>query len=181
MLTTKTTCGANSLFEAVRRLPDAALEVKVYGDTQPFPDYARRLRRMVGQDPRLSLAGVYGGMEVSQVLQGLDVVVVPSVWYENSSNTVLEAFAHRTPVIASDLGGMAELVHHGENGLLFTPGDASSLALQLRRLLDEPYLLPALRAGIGPVRGVAEEMSELEEIYQAVVRNSRLRSEEASR
>lgn len=72
-------------------------------------------------------------------------------------------------MIASNLGGMAELVREGENGLLFTAGDAASLARQLRRLIDEPGLLPALRAGIGPVRSVAQEVDELEEIYRGVV------------
>jgi len=173
--------GVHTLFKAVQQLPHATLEVKAYGDPTPFPDYTRRLRQMTHQDSRLNLAGVYERTEVSRVLQGLDVVVVPSVWYENCPNTILEAFAHRTPVVASDLGGMAELVHHGENGLLFAPGNADSLARQLRWLLDNPHLLPALHAGIGPVKSVRQEMHELEEIYQTVVGNGRLQREELSR
>jgi glycosyltransferase involved in cell wall biosynthesis len=173
--------GVHTLFEAVRQLPDAGLEIRAYGDASRFPAYTRRLRHMARQDPRLSLAGVYDQSEVSRVLQGLDVVVVPSVWYENSPNTILEAFAHHTPVIASDLGGMAELVHDGENGLLFAPRDADHLARQLRRLLDDLDLLPALRAGIGPVKSVAQEMDELQEIYRIVVANGRPQREELSR
>lgn len=172
--------GVHILFEAVRRLPGAALQVKAYGDANRFPDYARQLRQMAHQDPRLSLAGVYDRTEISGVLHGLDVVVVPSVWYENSPNTILEAFAHRTPVVASEVGGMAELVHHGEDGLLFRIGDADDLARQLRRLLDDPHLLAALRAGIGPVKSVAQEMHELEEIYRTVVRDGHLQREELS-
>jgi glycosyltransferase involved in cell wall biosynthesis len=106
---------------------------------------------------------------------------VPSLWYENSPNAILEAFAHCTPVGASNLGGMAELVRDGENGLLFAAGDADDLARQLRRWLDHPHLLPALRAGIGPVKSVAQEMDKLEEIYRVVAGNGRLRAEESSR
>jgi len=160
--------GVHTLFEAVRQLPGAALEVKAYGDARPFPNYTARLREMARQDPRLSLAGMYGRTEVSQVLQGLDVVVVPSVWYENSPNTILEAFAHRTPVIVADLGGMAELVQDGVNGLRFIPGDASSLAARLQQLVDDPGLLARLREGIGPVKSVDEEMVKLKEIYRSV-------------
>jgi glycosyltransferase involved in cell wall biosynthesis len=76
---------------------------------------------------------------------------------------------------------MAELVRDGENGLLFAPGDADDLARQLRRLLDVPHLLPALRAGIGPVKSVAQEMDELEEIYRVVAGNGRLQPERLSR
>jgi glycosyltransferase involved in cell wall biosynthesis len=173
--------GVHTLFQAIRELPGAALEVKVYGDETSAPGYTHRLRQMVRQDARLSLEGAYERAEISRVLQGLDIVVVPSVWYENSPNTILEAFAHRTPVVASNLGGMAELVRDGENGLLFVPGDAGSLASQLRRLLDVPHLMAALRAGIGPVKTMAQEMDELEGIYQAVVGNGCLQREELSR
>lgn len=168
--------GVHLLFEAARRMPNASLSVRAYGDTTPFPEYTARLRRLMAGSERLKLAGVYRRQEVSQVLRELDVIVVPSLWYENSPNAILEAFAHRTPVVASNLGALAELVRDEENGLLFAPGDADDLARQLRRLLDDPCLLPALRAGIGPVKSVAQEIDELEEIYRAVAGDGRLRS-----
>ena len=165
--------GVHILFDAVRQLPSAELEVQAYGDTTAFPDYARRLRLVAHQDVRLNLAGVYERAQVRQVLQGLDVIVVPSVWYENSPNTILETLAHRTPVIVSDLGGMAELVQDNVNGLRFAPGDASSLAAGLQRLLDDPELLSKLRTGIQSTKSVAEEMVELQEIYRAVIEDGR--------
>lgn len=158
--------GVHHLFEAVQKMPNAALTVKAYGDATRFPNYAHRLYRIAQDDERLTLAGVYKRTEISQVLRGLDVIVVPSVWYENSPNVILEAFAHLTPVVASDLGGMAELVQGEKNGLLFTPGDADDLARQLRRLIEDPHLITTLRDGIPPVKSVAEEIDELEEIYQ---------------
>jgi glycosyltransferase involved in cell wall biosynthesis len=171
----------HTLFEAVRQLPGAALEVRAYGDVSRFPGYTRLLRHMARQDSRLSLMGVYDRTEVSRILQGLDVVVVPSVWYENSPNTILEAFSHRTPVVASDLGGMAELVEDGVNGLRFAPGDASSLAAKLRQLIDQPGLLAQLQEGIGPVKSVAEEMTELLGVYRSVVGKASSRSVPAGR
>jgi glycosyltransferase involved in cell wall biosynthesis len=159
--------GVHTLFEAVRQLPDVALQVEAYGDSTPFPAYTRRLQQMIRRDSRLNLTGVYDRTDVSRVLQGLDVVVVPSVWYENSPNTILEAFAHRTPVIVSDLGGMAELVEDGVNGLRFVTGDPSSLATKLRQLVDDPGLLSRLREGIGPIKSVSEEMVELQAVYRS--------------
>ena len=128
---------------------------------------------MVNQDARLSLAGVYERSEVSRVLRGMDVVVVPSVWYENSPNVILEAFAHRTPVIVSDLGGMAELVEDGVNGLLFAPGNSSALAAKLQQLVEHPGLLDQLREGIQPVKSVAQEMAELQGIYRSITGDGR--------
>lgn len=57
------------------------------------------------------MKGPYRGpQELSSVMAELDIVAVPSVWYENSPNAILELFAHRTPVLVSDFGGMSELI-----------------------------------------------------------------------
>jgi glycosyltransferase involved in cell wall biosynthesis len=162
--------GVHVLFEAAASLTDLPIEVKAFGDKNHFPDYAASLERYSTANSRIRLAGSYKSAELSQILRDLDVLVVSSLWYENSPNVILEAFAHRTPVIASDLGGMAELVTHDRNGLLFTPGDPASLAQQIRRLADEPELLEKLRTGIEPVRPVSDEMDELEELYSEILR-----------
>lgn len=158
--------GVHLLVEAVRRLPGLDLQLKIYGDLEPYHDYARQLKRAAGNDPRIEFSGAYLRGETSAVLGDLDVIVVPSVWYENSPNSILEAFAHRTPVIASDLGGMSELIQHGVNGLLFAHGSSADLALQIRRLVEDPALLPQLVSGIESVKSVAQEMDELVGIYQ---------------
>jgi glycosyltransferase involved in cell wall biosynthesis len=162
--------GVHTLIEAARRVLTPQLTVKIYGDTERFPAYTAKLRRLIGHDARIKLAGVYRGQDdLGWVFRDLDVIVAPSVWYENSPNAILEAFVYRTPVVVSDLGGMAELVRDGENGLKFKPGDANDLARQLRRLLDEPGLLARLQAGIEPVKSLSQEMDELEGIYQDLV------------
>ncbi|HEX5272251.1 MAG TPA: glycosyltransferase, partial [Gemmataceae bacterium] len=72
-------------------------------------------------------------------------LVMPSVWYETFGRTIVEAFARGTPVVASRLGAMAELVADGRTGLLFTPGDAPDLAAAVRRLLADPAALAGTR------------------------------------
>lgn len=159
--------GIHVILEAARHLPNADISVAVYGDLVPYPRYAARLQAMATHDSRVRLAGAYRGhSELARVFSDLDVIVVPSLWYENSPNAILEAFAHRTPVLASRLGGMAELVDHDVNGLLYTVGDAHDLARQIRRLIDDRSLLERLKEGIPPVRGLASEIDELESIYR---------------
>lgn len=160
--------GVHILFEAARRLPGAAIRVHVYGDTSHFPRYAEELGQQARGDDRLSLDGSFPKEALSQVLRELDLIVVPSLWYENSPNVILEAFAHRTPVIVSNVGGMAELVEHEVNGLHFQIGDSMDLARQLQRIIDEPALLETLRQGIPPVKTASEEMNELAQIYNLV-------------
>jgi glycosyltransferase involved in cell wall biosynthesis len=79
-----------------------------------------------------------------------DWVVVPSIWFENAPLVILEAFRHRRPVIAGDIGGMAELVLDGTNGLHAAPGDPEALAATMRRAAADPALWQRLVAGIQP-------------------------------
>src|ERR1051326_581524 len=95
----------------------------------------------------------------------VDWVVVPSRWPENSPLVIQEAFHHRRPVICSGVGGMAERVADGVDGLHFRVGDASSLAGVLRRALRTPGLFGKLRAGIRPVYSMEEHVAALTRIY----------------
>lgn len=166
--------GVHILLEAIQKLAGLPLTVSVYGEITHDLKYAQRLQRIVEKDARLSLKGAYRREEISGVFQRLDLVVVPSLWYENSPNVILEAFAHKTPVIASNLGGMAELVMNGKNGLLFENGNASDLAQKIKQLVEDPEMISRLRAGIGPVKSGKEEMDQLEVIYQRVLGTSAL-------
>ncbi len=157
--------GVHILLEALRCLPEAALELKIFGDGTKFPAYTRKLRKQYGGDDRVQWMGVFAREKIGEVLQQLDVVIVPSIWYENTPNVILESFTCGVPVIASNLGGMAELVQDGRGGMLFAPGDARDLARQVERLIADPALLSRLREGIPPVRTVEDEMDELEAIY----------------
>jgi len=169
--------GVHLLVRALSDNPDLRVELEIYGDPTHFPRYASLLSKMAGEDQRIKFKGVYRGrQELSKVMAGLDVIVVPSIWYENSPNVILEAFAHQVPVIASNLGGMAELVQHRVNGLLFELGDTADLAKQIRALAEEPGLLPRLREGIEPVKDVSQEMDELMDIYSRVVSGKQGRS-----
>ena len=156
--------GVHILFEAVRLLPQLNLTAVAYGDTHQFPQYTKRLQRMVNEDSRLSMAGLFAHKNISEVFKNLDILVVPSLINENSPNVILEALAHHVPVIGSNMGGIPELVLNEENGLLFSPGDPEDLARKLKRFLIEPDLLNRLQSGIQPIKNTASELAELVDI-----------------
>ncbi len=162
--------GVHTLLEAVRAVPGTPLEVHLYGDAAPFPKYTRRLRTLSGGDERVHWDGIFPRQRIGEIHRNLDLLVVPSVWYENSPNTILEAFAYGTPVLASDLGGMAELVQPGKNGLRFPPGDSRTLAGLLSRLAEDRSLLAALRPSRADIPSVAQEIDALEAVYARYAR-----------
>ena len=89
-------------------------------------------------------------------------LVCPSTWYESFGLIIVEAFATGLPVIASDLGALAELIQVGVTGLLFRPGDAGDLMVKVRWALDHPDRLRANgRARPGAIRKPVYRRAEL--------------------
>jgi glycosyltransferase involved in cell wall biosynthesis len=146
----------------------------IYGSAEGYPAYQQQIAQQVAQLPAAHWAGAYRGAEVWDVLAALDVVVVPSRWIENSPNSILEAQAVGVPIVGAALGGIAELVRHEHNGLLFASDDARDLAQQLQRLLDEPGLLAQLRANLMPFTAHETVMDQLAQIYGNLVRPVRV-------
>jgi glycosyltransferase involved in cell wall biosynthesis len=140
----------------------------VYGDPMAFPDYTKSLRAIANGNPAIEFAGRFDNRRVADILSKTDVIVAPSVWYENSPIAIMEALTTGTPVVTSNLGGMSELVQHNENGLLFETGDSDDLTRQLQRLVDEPELAAALAKNARPVRMIDDEMAQILSLYESV-------------
>jgi glycosyltransferase involved in cell wall biosynthesis len=119
------------LVDAFRRLPrDTDAELLVHG--LPLDSaYERQVRRAAEGDPRIKFLGPVGRADVAAVIAGFDVLAVPSIWLETGPLVVLEALAAGTPVVGSDLGGIAEVVTPGSNGWLLPHGDVAAWAAWL--------------------------------------------------
>jgi glycosyltransferase involved in cell wall biosynthesis len=98
--------------------------------------------------PGIVFHGPYRNDQLEDILATIDVVVVPSVWFENSPFTIQEAFGAGLPVITANAGGMAELVRHGVDGLQFQIGDAVDLRRQLQVVIDQPDLIAQFRRNL---------------------------------
>ncbi len=96
--------------------------------------WATELAARAAKQPNVTVLGFRSGSELSGLISRAKAVVVPSDWYENCPMSVLEAKAAGRPVVASDIGGIPELVRDGTDGFLFAPGDSDGLCEALRRL-----------------------------------------------
>jgi glycosyltransferase involved in cell wall biosynthesis len=165
--------GVDVLVKAFQALPvHSPAELTIYGDMKQFPDYASSIEKLIENSPqtknRIKFAGTFPNQELGSKLQTIDVLVVPSRWYENTPLVIQSALTTRTPVIATDLGGMSELIHHNENGLLFPLNDHKALALEFLRLLEEPALLPTLMKNIKDERTMQQMVDEIETVYESL-------------
>lgn len=131
------------LLEALAELPDISLLLAGDG-----PERSRLEARAaeLGLDARVRFLGARSRGEVLELFRAADASVLTSAW-ENFPHTVVEALAVGTPVLATSVGGVPEIVRDGENGLLVPPGDPAAFAAAVRRFLGDPALQERLRAG----------------------------------
>ena len=160
--------GLEIAIRALRSIPGDGWRLTVHGGLDADPDYSRELLERAEGDERIRFAGPFRPTELGQVLERIDLLLVPSIWYENTPFTILEAQMMGLPVAASDLGGISEVVHPGENGLLFEAGNADALATVVRQVLENPEQLRALGAG-AESRTLEQNLVDLERLYHEFV------------
>ena len=151
--------------EALARVPDVAL--LVLGDG---PERAKLERRAgeLGLADRVRFLGAGTRDDVIALFRAVDAALLTSAW-ENLPHTLLEALATGTPVIATAVGGIPEVVRDGENGLLVPPRDIAAIASAIDRLVHDDALRASLAAAAAPS---VEELAEpriLRRIVQAIV------------
>jgi glycosyltransferase involved in cell wall biosynthesis len=122
----------------VDRVPEATLLVVGDGEERT------RLEQLAGE--RVRFLGARPRGEVLGLLAVADVAVLPSAW-ENFPHAAVEALAMGTPVVATRVGGVPEIVHDGENGLLVDPDDDGEFGSALERVLHDGELRARLAAG----------------------------------
>lgn len=166
--------GLSVLIRAFNALVDEPISLSIYGRTTGSVALERYVDELKGQcrSPQVCFAGPFANEDIGDVLGRTDLVVVPSTWYENSPLTILEALYAGRPVVASNIGGMAELVQDGVNGLTFAAGNSADLAAKLRSLAREPEMVRKLQGGITRPPTAADIVPKLEEWYRAVIGRS---------
>ena len=162
--------GVHLLVEACQNLP---AELRIYGGEAayaPYPD-EKRFRSQLANSPHIRCMGRYEQHELGRILAEVDVVIVPSIWYENAPLVIREAFLAQTPVITADFGGMREWVTDGVNGLLFQPRNVDDLRQKMNRFLTEPDLVARLSLAFPAVRSIAADAALLERHYRRLLQD----------
>ena len=158
--------GVHVLVEAAKGLR-GSFAVQIHGDTGVFPDYVAAVRTAAAGVP-VTFAGGFDQNQKSEVYSGLDVLVVPSLWPENSPLVIHEAFMHHVPVVAARVGGVPELVVDEVSGLLYEAFSADSLRRALQRLIDDRALLRTLSERAPAVKSIEQDAAEWDERYRTV-------------
>jgi len=133
--------GVLTLIKAFQRVP--GLKLKIVGDgplKKNLENYAD-----INKIDNIEFLGFIGGKERFEILRKAMFMIVPSEWYENLPYVVLESFAVGTPIIASRIGGLIELIEEGKNGLFFSIGNVEDLGKKILSLAENSKLITQMR------------------------------------
>jgi glycosyltransferase involved in cell wall biosynthesis len=106
---------------------------------------AERVREAAEKNPRIRWLGLQSSEKVLEIVGQAKFLLLPSLWYEWLPKIIVEALSKGTPVIASNLGAMTELIEHDRNGMLFTPGEPAALAAAVHAVLEHSATLTRMR------------------------------------
>ncbi|MGD0139497.1 MAG: glycosyltransferase [Tepidisphaeraceae bacterium] len=134
--------GIRPMLQAWKKI-GSAMPLKICGDGPLAAEVA--VEGKPSTDSPVEWLGRRPLAEVIDLMGRASLLVFPSLWYEGFPRTIVESFARGTPVVASDLGSMGELVHTGRTGALFDPGDPDSLARTVLWLRENPIALRQMR------------------------------------
>jgi len=163
--------GLHILIESFNRIKKRDAELKIYGRLYPyvgFEYYPSHLKKII-KNKNIKLMGEFNYFEIAKIFSQIDILVVPSVWYENSPLVIKEAFLSNTPVIASRIGGIPELVNDGANGLLFKPQDADDLQEKIQYIIDNPDIIEKFKKNIPKVKNIEDNATEVEDVYNKLI------------
>ena len=135
--------GTDLLIEAFKRLPRGNAELRIYGPSNQDLGHMKYLTTLA-EDYDVKFLGTFAKELMAVVMSELDLLVIPSRWYENSPLVLLYALATHTPVLVSDVAGMTEFIEPGRNGGAFERGNVDDLELKLRELVNVPGRLEHL-------------------------------------
>jgi glycosyltransferase involved in cell wall biosynthesis len=163
------TKGLHVLVEALARKPGLEIKLDIYGVVQSAGNaaYQKKIIELAGTDRRISLHKPIRSDEVVSRLRDYDFLAVPSQWLETGPMVALEAFAAGIPVIGWDVGGVAEIVRNGIDGLLIERG--SDWGEALSRIAQDAKLRARLKAGVRPPRTSMEVAREMLALYKSLL------------
>jgi len=168
--------GADTLLKAVRSSPGLDVKADLFGVTQSTADgtYWKELQQLAEQDKRVSFLPPVPHDQVISLLGEYHVLAVPSRCLETGPLVILESFAAGTPVIGSDLGGIADLVRHEDNGLLVEAESIPGWVEALRRCAEDRCLLARLRSGVESPRTMTDVVQDIAQLYRKQVDSAKL-------
>lgn len=136
-------------------------EIDIYG-------FIGNKKRFLEVSENIKFKGGYDNNNINDILSNFDVLIAPSIWYENAPLVIQEAFIAGIPVITSNIGGMKELVNNNINGFTFDVNNKKDLKRIINEIINNPLILNNLnlKENVDIVVSIEDEVKEIFKIYK---------------
>ena len=156
--------GIEILIKTFNDIKDASLDIYGFVSEENKKRYLKLIK-----NKHIHFMNSFKYNEIGNIFSKTDILIVPSICMENSPLNIREAFMSKTPVIASDIGGLSEMIQDGETGLLFKAGDSRDLFKKIRYFIDNPIEIERMSKKIKKVKTIEENAKEMEAIYRELI------------
>lgn len=157
--------GIEILIKTFNDIKDASLDIYGFVSEENKKRYLKLIK-----NKHIHFMNSFKYNEIGNIFSKTDILIVPSICMENSPLTIREAFMSKTPVIASDIGGLSEMIQDGETGLLFKASDSRDLFKKIRYFIDNPIEVERMSKKIKKVKTIEENAKEMEIIYKDLIK-----------
>ncbi len=157
------------VIKAFRDLKYDNIELNIYGRLDK-DEYSKIITKEAKKDGRIKIHGPY--TNVVEPYKNIDILIFPSVWYENCPLVLAEAQTTKTPVIGSNIGSIPEIIKAKKLGLLFQPGNPKSLKKQMEKFIKDNELITKFKNSMKKPRTMEEQAEEIIKIYEKSIQKS---------
>jgi glycosyltransferase involved in cell wall biosynthesis len=162
--------GVDVLIKAWKHAHPKNAELYIYGNLDTDPKYGAKIRKLSEGIRTIQFKGTFAADKVADVYKNIDVLVIPSRWFENVPLVLRNAFIAKQPVIATNLGSLSETVTDGKTGFLFENEDVSDLAEKIQMFVKNPSLIEEMKPHFPDLVSVEEQMAEMETFYKQLLK-----------
>ena len=160
--------GIDLLLDSFRKVDDQNIRLNIYGNCIGDDGTIDIVHDAEKNDKRIRAMGRFDHKELPDILDNIDIMVVPSTTLESFGLVVTESLSYGVPVIASDIVGSAyDFIEHNSNGMIFSVKDPDGLERIIREISADPSIVERLRSNISPPPRLEEEAFTIEKVYKS--------------
>ena len=164
--------GLDLVLKAWPKLDKGNYNLKIYGNLKTDKKYANQINKLSKGLKNIKFCGTFTPNDISKIYSEIDVLLVPSRWFENAPLVLRNTRLVKIPAIVANIGSMPELVQNNKNGYLYENENILSLAEKMNFFIKDPSLQQKLTKNITKQKSIKDNVSELTQIYQKLIKEN---------
>jgi glycosyltransferase involved in cell wall biosynthesis len=164
------TKGLDMVLRAWPKLAIGNYSLKIYGNLETDKKYANNILNLAKNLKNIKFYGNFSPENISKIYSEIDVLIVPSRWFENAPLVIRNALHTKTPIIGVNLGSISELIINNKNGLLYENEDLNGLIKQINHFILDKKLISKMKTNFPHQKSIEENAKELLDYFNKLIK-----------